>query len=341
VLFGLLLPGCALLMATSPQSESTERHSEMTEMVETDLGPDAEPEAPKPKSAAAKPLARETQQRAEPVFDEILAEARDSSPPRAAAAKSEQASPGADARRSEAMPAEMPAPAHGARPPATVGSAAMVAAPQTPPATVAPPVREPTTVVAPQRPRALDVAPERPPAVVAVQAIPPAASPSPAPLPAPLAEDSLASRPLPRGTPRAGANWGREDTDLIARALPAPEQGAARGGGEFTAVEGGAGRPSGADLSRSPTLADNAKWDCPFPHEASRLGIVSAVVTLRVEVKANSAVDSVIVIQDPGDGFGREALRCVRSKRWRAGLDRAGNAAKRTTVVNIRFQRSS
>jgi protein TonB len=100
------------------------------------------------------------------------------------------------------------------------------------------------------------------------------------------------------------------------------------------------GQPSGPDLSRSPALASGGALSCPFPAEAKRRGIDSAVVTLRVEVEANNQVESVIVLADPGDGFGHEARRCALSKRWQAGLDRAGRAARRTTVVSVRFQRN-
>lgn len=98
--------------------------------------------------------------------------------------------------------------------------------------------------------------------------------------------------------------------------------------------------PGGADLSRSPTLADGGALVCPFPPEAKRRGIDAAVVTLRIEVEADSRVESVIVLADPGDGFGREARRCALAKRWQAGLDRAGKTARRTTVVNVRFGRN-
>jgi periplasmic protein TonB len=94
-----------------------------------------------------------------------------------------------------------------------------------------------------------------------------------------------------------------------------------------------------SDRSRSPMLAGNGQWDCPFPSEAARAGVDSAIVTLRVEVTADNQIESVIVLRDPGDGFGREARRCALSKRWQAGLDREGRAAHRTTVVSVHFQR--
>jgi protein TonB len=110
----------------------------------------------------------------------------------------------------------------------------------------------------------------------------------------------------------------------------------ARAGG----LEGGTGTDtSGVDRSRVPVLAGGARWDCPFPEEADAAGIEAAVVGLEVRVAADGRVESVTVSRDPGNGFGREARRCAMSKRWSAGLDRAGNPIAMTTAVNVRFER--
>jgi len=110
----------------------------------------------------------------------------------------------------------------------------------------------------------------------------------------------------------------------------------ARAGG----VEGGTGTDtSGIDRSRNASLAGGAAWDCPFPEEADDEGIDEAVVTLRVRVALDGTLEAVYVARDPGAGFGREARRCARDKRWQPARDRAGNAIAAHSVINVRFSR--
>lgn len=110
----------------------------------------------------------------------------------------------------------------------------------------------------------------------------------------------------------------------------------ARAGG----VEGGTGTDtSGVDRSRAASLAGGALWDCPFPEEADEDGIDQAVVTLRVRVAFDGTLEDVSVTEDPGSGFGREARRCARDKRWQPAHDRAGNAIASESAVRVRFSR--
>jgi periplasmic protein TonB len=105
-------------------------------------------------------------------------------------------------------------------------------------------------------------------------------------------------------------------------------------------VEGGNGASrGGVDRSRPPSLAGGAQWDCPFPEEADFAGIDSAAVTLQVRVSPTGQVESVMVVRDPGNGFGREARRCAMRKRWQPGLDPSGSATASLSVVNVRFTR--
>lgn len=97
--------------------------------------------------------------------------------------------------------------------------------------------------------------------------------------------------------------------------------------------------PPDVDHSRAAQLAGGSAWDCPFPIEADDAGVDHAVVTLRVEVAADGHVLTANVARDPGHGFAREARRCALSKRWAAGLDRAGQPTNSTTAVNVRFDR--
>jgi periplasmic protein TonB len=257
----------------------------MTEMEETDLGLDAEPE-----SASEAPKGAAKVAAADPEMEDLLAAKKLSGAP------APRSAPGADDVESDPSPATA-VPVAAASP--TARAAAETHAP----------------VVAPRdEPRAAseDV---------------PSPLPQPAPKPAPAAAAAAVS--LERAQPEPG--------------LPAPlESGASARRESRDEIELAAiGGSTRGDLSRSPTLAGDGQWDCPFPSEAARAGVDSAIVTLRVEVTADNHIESVIVLRDPGDGFGREARRCALSKRWQAGLDREGRAAQRTTVVSVHFQRKS
>jgi protein TonB len=105
-------------------------------------------------------------------------------------------------------------------------------------------------------------------------------------------------------------------------------------------IEGGTGTAtSGIDRSRSASLAGAAVWDCPFPEEADDEGIDEAVVTLRVRVALDGTLEAVDVARDPGTGFGREARRCARDKRWQPARDRAGTPVASQSMINVRFSR--
>lgn len=279
LLLGCVLPGCAWLAATSPRSESRDRDlGLMTEMEETDLGLDAEPE-----SASEAPKSAAKVAAADPEMDDLLA----------------------TKKLSEAPPAARPAgQVDGAELAPTSARAAVATQAPVGEAVAAGEAMEAAPVVAVLPLPLPPAAPKTMPAVAATSVAQQRAQPEPLPSPAPLEQR-----------------------------LPAPQE--PRDEIELAAIGGLAH----TDLSRSPTLAGNGQWDCPFPSEAARAGVDSAIVTLRVEVTADSHIESVIVLRDPGDGFGREARRCALSKRWQPGLDREGRAAQRTTVVSVLFQR--
>ena len=105
-------------------------------------------------------------------------------------------------------------------------------------------------------------------------------------------------------------------------------------------MEGGTGTDaSDVDRSRSAALAGGAQWDCPFPEEADDESIDQAVVVLRVRIALDGTLEQVDVARDPGAGFGREAQRCARDKRWQPARDRAGNAIASQSTINVRFTR--
>jgi protein TonB len=96
----------------------------------------------------------------------------------------------------------------------------------------------------------------------------------------------------------------------------------------------------GMDRSRRAGLADSARWDCPFPSEAENEGIERAKAVLRVEIDALGQPQKVIVTDDPGHGFGREARRCAMRRRWMSKLDRTGSPAADAVTVVVNFERS-
>jgi protein TonB len=314
------LSGCALLAATSPRSESRERNLAMTEMEETDLGLDAEPE-----SAAQAPKKVAKAAATDPEMDDLLANHALSGKP-----------PGTPSDASE-PPAQPPVEAAVETTPAPQTSSAPSAPSLPTSVAAAPPVsararertqeQAPPTVRAPPTVQAPVVAPLDEPraARASVHDGLPTGADDAAPMPLPL--------PLPSPAPsRASTAAATPSAPLQRRQAVAAEP---QDEIELAAIGG----PTRSDLSRSPMLAGNGQWDCPFPSEAARAGVDSAIVMLRVEVKADSHIESVIVLRDPGDGFGREARRCALAKRWQAGLDREGKAAQRTTVVSVHFQR--
>jgi protein TonB len=100
-----------------------------------------------------------------------------------------------------------------------------------------------------------------------------------------------------------------------------------------------AARAPGSDRSRRAHLAGGASWDCGFPREADEAQIDHAVVALRIAVSALGAADSVTIVADPGNGFGREARTCATMKHYEPALNRAGEPAPGTFLVNVRFDR--
>jgi protein TonB len=83
----------------------------------------------------------------------------------------------------------------------------------------------------------------------------------------------------------------------------------------------------------------NDDWNCPFPPEADSAQIDSAQVIVEVQVGPNGAPSGVKVLSDPGNGFGREALRCAMRQRFTPALDRDGNTVPGVTRVRVRFDR--
>ena len=113
-----------------------------------------------------------------------------------------------------------------------------------------------------------------------------------------------------------------------------------------TGVPGGTGTPQVAappptaiDHTRAASLSGGAQWSCPFPPEADTAQVDEAFVSLQVEVRPDGTPTSVSVLQDPGNGFGREARRCAMQKHYQNALDHDGNAIAGTWKARVHFSR--
>jgi periplasmic protein TonB len=113
----------------------------------------------------------------------------------------------------------------------------------------------------------------------------------------------------------------------------------ARAEGTGSATTAPASAAQGPDLSKKARLAEGGSWACPFPAEADAVQVDHAVVGLRIAVSESGAAGEVGVTRDPGNGFGREARACARSKRYEAARDRIGSAITGSILVNVRFDR--
>jgi protein TonB len=99
------------------------------------------------------------------------------------------------------------------------------------------------------------------------------------------------------------------------------------------------GNEPGIDRSRAPSVLGALAWNCPFPSQADVEGVNSALVTIRVEVDATGRPQRVLVLSDPGHGFGEAARRCALGKRWTPGSDRWGRPHSAGVNLSVRFVR--
>jgi outer membrane biosynthesis protein TonB len=188
----------------------------------------------------------------------------------------------------------------------------------------------PPTPQAPPPPRAVDTPPPPPAPAEAVKVL--TSEPDPDD-PVDLTKEEFVTGNAERSPGGITANQGTSKQAV--RSLDASLNG----------VPGGTG-PKNApppvptvDLSK-PALPASASWDCGFPPEADIEGINEAVVTVVVTVAADGRAQSVSVLKDPGNGFGRWARQCAMRKPFTAGLDRAGQPVTKTTPpLPIRFRR--
>ena len=86
-------------------------------------------------------------------------------------------------------------------------------------------------------------------------------------------------------------------------------------------------------------LSGASSWTCPFPPEADKKGIDSAVVAVEVIVGADGAPTGARVVGDPGNGFGQAALRCAVARQYVAATDARGVATRSATAIRVQFTR--
>lgn len=96
----------------------------------------------------------------------------------------------------------------------------------------------------------------------------------------------------------------------------------------------------GADRSRVAGVSGSSDWDCPFPPEADSTQVDFAKVMIKVLVGTDGSAQKVTIVQDPGNGFAREARACALRKKYLTSLDATGNpVAGETKPFYVRFER--
>ena len=82
-------------------------------------------------------------------------------------------------------------------------------------------------------------------------------------------------------------------------------------------------------------------WDrCPFPQEADKKSLDSAVVVARVVVRPDGSAEDVEILRDPGHGFGDAARSCALKQLYVPARDAEGNVvAGKTRPFLIRYMR--
>jgi protein TonB len=129
-----------------------------------------------------------------------------------------------------------------------------------------------------------------------------------------------------------GTTSGNGTSTRAVRALASPT-GVPNGTGAPTAPA-----PTGPDRSRKASVGAT-EWNAPFPPEADTAQIDEAYVTIEVDVRADGTAAAVRILNDPGNGFGREARRYALTQHFQPALDREGNAIPSTFKTRVHFSR--
>jgi protein TonB len=205
--------------------------------------------------------------------------------------------------------------------------------PPPPPKTPEPePTEEPEQTKPPPQPLATPTTP--PPAPAAAQAGQVLSAPDDTP------EDfSSFTIPVGSATSYAGGNTSSNGTSGTAvRSASAKPNGMP--GGTGTANQPQPPPPPQQMVSHARAAGLTSRdWRCPFPPEADTAQIDEAVVQLEVHVRADGSVDSVRILSDPGNGFGRMAYQCALRQRFTPALDFDGNPIPGVVRPPVHFNR--
>ena len=112
-----------------------------------------------------------------------------------------------------------------------------------------------------------------------------------------------------------------------------------------TGVPGGTGAPQappppGPDRSRPASFVNAGEWlNAPFPPEADSAQVDDAYVTIRVNVQPDGRAGSVVVVADPGNGFGREAVRQALRMKYNPAFDHEGRPIATTYTTRVHYSR--
>jgi Gram-negative bacterial TonB protein C-terminal len=127
-----------------------------------------------------------------------------------------------------------------------------------------------------------------------------------------------------------------------AHAVSATRAGAAtRGEGALVpGGGGGSGRGGVAQPERRQALAlTDPDWACPWPEGAAADAVEHAEVLLEVRADAAGRVREAKVVEEPGFGFGAQALGCAREAELSPALDEHGRAVEGRAKLRVRFVR--
>lgn len=197
-----------------------------------------------------------------------------------------------------------------------------------PPPPPPPPEPEPETKPAAPQPRAVHEAPPPPPPAQAAKVL--------TQEPKPDEPVDLTGNTIVQGnadTYAGGFTTANGSSTAAVNTTPSP-----------TGVQGGTGPVNAPPPQMAPDLSRPASigaWSCSdFPEEADTAQVDEAYVMIQVDVDANGRPATVKVLQDPGNGFGRQAKICAMRQRFQPALDRAGNpVAGSTKAFRVHFSR--
>jgi|SRR5580692_2018847 protein TonB len=96
--------------------------------------------------------------------------------------------------------------------------------------------------------------------------------------------------------------------------------------------------PQGPDRSRKASIGAR-EWNVPFPPEADTAQIDEAYVLLEMDIQSDGTISAVRVLNDPGNGFGREARKYALGLKIPPALDHDGNAIASTVKTKVHFTR--